>query len=197
MRLFTALSISPEIREALEEKVGRIGFKGDGVRWVEPSLWHVTLKFLGEVPKEKVPLVTGALEEATSGTAPFPWECRGLGGFPDLARPRVLWAGVDVGRIQMVELAGRVEEALARAGFPREARPFHPHLTLGRAAGSARGGRGRRPAPMARKVLDAFLREEATLFGRASAEEVLLMESRLGPGGPVYRKIASLSLTGD
>ncbi len=195
MRLFTALPVSPEIREALREKVGKIGFKGDGVRWVDPSLWHVTLRFLGEVPRGDLLRVTGALEEATNGVAPFEWECRGLGGFPDLNRPRVLWAGVDLGRIQMVELAGRVEEALARAGFPGEGRPFHPHLTLGRAAGSARGRRGRRPAPMARKVLEAFLREEATLFGKASAREVLLVESKLRREGPVYETVESWALS--
>ncbi len=195
MRLFAALPVSTEIREALREKVGRIGFKGDGVRWVDPSLWHVTLRFLGEVPRGELFRVTGTLEAATNGVAPFEWECRGLGGFPDLNRPRVLWAGVDRGRIQMVELAGRVEEALARAGFPGEGRPFHPHLTLGRAAGSARGRRGRRPAPMARRVLEAFLREEATLFGKASAREVLLVESRLRPEGPVYETVESWALS--
>jgi len=197
MRLFVALPVSREIRQALEEKVARIGFKGDGVRWVDPSLWHVTLRFLGEVPAREVEKVTSALERATKGVEPFPWECRGLGGFPDLNRPRVLWAGVDRGRDEMAALAGRVEEALAEAGFPRESRPFHPHLTLGRAAGSARGARGRRPAPMARRVLQAFLREEAAPFGRARAEEVLLLESRLGPGGPDYRRAASWRLGGE
>ncbi len=197
MRLFAALPVSREVREALAEKVGRIGFKGDGVRWVDPSLWHVTLRFLGEVPRGELYRVTGALEEATNGVAPFTWECRGLGGFPDLNRPRVLWAGVDLGRNEMVELAERLERALAQAGFPGEGRPFHPHLTLGRAAGSARGRRGRLPAPMAKRVLEAFLREEATLFGKVRAGKVLLVESRLQPGGPVYREVASWVLSGD
>jgi len=197
LRLFAALPVPEEIRRALEEKVRRIGFKGDGVRWVDPALWHITLRFLGEVAEEELSLVTGALERATNGAAPFLWECRGLGGFPDLNRPRVLWAGVDLGRIQMVELAGRVEGALAEAGFPREERPFHPHLTLGRAAGSTRGRRGRRPAPMARKVLEAFLQEESTPFGKGRAERVVLVESRLGPGGPAYREVGAWVLQGE
>lgn len=173
MRLFVAVELPEAAVERLARLVRELG--GPGVRWVAPGLWHVTIKFLGEVPAGALPEVTGALSAATIGLAAFDWECRGCGGFPDLRRPRVVWAGVGQGRERMVAAAGRIEAALEGAGFAAEARPFHPHVTLGRVTG-----------PLPPGLLERLGRERETLFGEGEAQRVVLMESVLSPTGPVY-----------
>jgi len=194
VRLFFALPVPAPVKESLTAYLGKLRTPGLGVRWVDPELWHLTLRFLGEVEEKKLHRVTAAATAATAGGGDFPWRCRGLGAFPRLDRPAVLWAGVGPGAEEMARLAAALEARLEGEGFPREGRPFHPHLTLGRAAGTSRGRRGRRPAPVAERVLDLFRAAEERDFGPARAEAVELVASRLTPAGPRYHRVESFPL---
>jgi 2'-5' RNA ligase len=141
------------------------------VAWVAPGNLHLTLKFLGTVPETRIDAIVAALTQSGLDLRPFEAQIRGLGAFPSGTRPRVIWAGVTDGATEMVELARRVDAALAELGFAREERPFSPHVTLGRV---------RRPGrdPVLTEALGlATVRE----FGRMRVPGAALMRSELGP----------------
>jgi 2'-5' RNA ligase len=150
------------------------------VKWVRPENIHLSLKFLGDVDEAREAELREALKRAAgtrSEPRPLTLQITGFGVFPDYQRPRVLWAGVtpDPG---LELLQHGVEQAFAPLGFPTEARPFRPHVTLGRA------GRDARPRDF--KELEAML--AGTDFDETvTVSEVDLMQSTLQPSGPVYQ----------
>src|SRR5947209_14928511 len=102
-----------------------------GVRFVRPEGLHVTLKFLGEVSEERAERTVEALRGVRA--SPFELELRGTGFFPNEKRPRIFWVGLHAHPADALgQLATQVEEACAVVGFPREQRPFQPHVTLAR-----------------------------------------------------------------
>src|SRR5207253_3798460 len=107
------------------------------VNWVSGEGIHVTLKFLGEVGDDREAEITAALERAAAGARTLPLALGGFGVFPDFRRPRVVWAGI-APEPGLEILQHRVEQEVAPLGFPTEARPFRPHVTLGRARKEAR-----------------------------------------------------------
>jgi 2'-5' RNA ligase len=184
VRCFAAVEISQETRRALEALLETLGPLGWDTRWVKPENLHLTLKFLGDVEEQRSVSVLEALEGAARETRAFRLGLKGVGAFPSLGRPRVLWIGVDQGREDLVGLAKRIDAAVAPLGFAREDRPFSPHLTLGR----------RQPGP-AGPELERALRERETLrFPLVKVEGVTLFRSILGPGGPVYRRLGQVAL---
>lgn len=179
MRLFVALDLSEEVRARLEELLRRLsGWEAD-VRWVRPAGMHLTLKFLGEVPAEKLQPIRDALAQANS-PEPVRLAFRGLGYFPNEKRPRVIWTGVEASP-NLSPLAAQVESLLEPLGFPAEKRPYVPHLTLGRFK-STKGLERLRP-------IIAGLPERE--FGELEANEFFLFQSRLSPQGAEYTKLAS------
>ncbi|MBI4396688.1 MAG: RNA 2',3'-cyclic phosphodiesterase [Elusimicrobia bacterium] len=175
MRLFVAVILPDSLREALLEVRRRMESRVPGVRWVSPGHFHLTLKFLGETPDEQAGRIQEALAQALKTTASFPVEMAGLGVFPSGKSPRVLWAGVREGRDALTRLAERVEGALELIGFPREARSFEAHLTL---------GRFKSPPRTNGPLLTAEWEQKQ--FGAFQADQVSLMRSDLKPDGPVY-----------
>jgi 2'-5' RNA ligase len=150
------------------------------VKWVRPENIHLSLKFLGDVEDAREPELRRGLQQA-AGTRgeprPLTLQITGFGVFPDYHRPHVLWAGVTAEPgLELLQHA--VEASFAPLGFPTEARPFRPHVTLGRAARDAR--------PRDFKGLEEIL---ATLdFDEAvTVAEVDLMQSTLQKDGPVYQ----------
>jgi 2'-5' RNA ligase len=185
VRLFVALNLPPSERQAAWEATSRMRESGLPVRWVKPEGLHVTFKFLGEVDAGRAAAIGEALSAAVSPARPFEVTLGGVGAFPDLKRPRVVWLGVE--RHPALELlANDVEQALKRFDFPSELRPFHPHVTLGRAERNARPGRfGELPALAAEVSYQAVVR----------VSQVDLMESTLGRGGATYRVVHAAALT--
>ncbi len=167
MRAFVALEVGPGAGDATAPE-------------------HLTLEFLGDVPPESVAPIADRLRPVARATAPFRIRLEGVGAFPDVSEPRVVWVGVTDGGTELAELARRVRDALrdvARA--PREA--FVPHLTLFRVRTPSDRRRalelldGRRAPPPPRE---------------ASASEFVLKESELGPRGAVHRTIEAFPLSG-
>lgn len=177
VRAFVALSISEEVRaalSALQDQARRFRVR---VGWVLPENIHITLAFLGQVPREALPGIQTALDEAVLPLAPFVFEACGVGWFGG-RRPRVLWAGVSAGAEAVCRAAAAVHASVRKVGYPDDARDlFTPHMTLGRLRP------GSDPA-----VLMDFLhkRHAATPFGRSESSGVLLMESRLASNGTSY-----------
>jgi RNA 2',3'-cyclic 3'-phosphodiesterase len=168
----------------LGEVIERLRPAARDVAWVAPGNLHLTLKFLGSVPEARIDAVAGALREASGDASPFEARLRGLGAFPSARRPRVVWAGVTEGAADMIELARRVDAALAALGFPRDERPFSPHVTLGRVREPGR-------SPALTEALDSAATRE---FGRMRVPSASLMRSELGPGGARYTELATVRL---
>jgi len=183
MRLFVAVHLSEEVRAALAAVQERLRSVRGEVSWVRPGNLHLTLKFLGEVEAERLPSLQDALAEAARATAPFRAAVTGVGSFGGRI-PRVIWAGVGEGGVALTALAGRVEAALAGIGFPRESRPFAPHLTLGRV----------RSPRNAAELVQAVRREATGAFGAVAVEAFHLMESQLHPQGSIYTVRQTFSL---
>jgi 2'-5' RNA ligase len=181
MRLFAAIEISPEVRHALAETLAELRKVSVKQRWVAPENLHITLKFLGEVPNEQLESVTMALSSVRSQAA-VTLEIAGLGFFPSERRPRVLWAGV-AATPNLPPLAAAIDLALMPLGIPPNEHEFRPHLTLVRLRDIG--------APAA--LSGAAKRAASRKFGTIQASAFQLFESKLGPRGATYVRLASFS----
>jgi 2'-5' RNA ligase len=173
-----------DVRARLEAETARLRPLAREVAWVAPANLHVTLKFLGQVDEGRVGALVEALGRAAAESAPFALALAGLGAFPSVTRPRVLWAGATDGAPALASLAARVDGALADLGVERETRAFTAHVTLGRVRAP-----GRNPALAA-----ALAAAAATPFGRVAVERIALMRSDLGPKGARHTPLGSLVL---
>jgi 2'-5' RNA ligase len=173
-----------EVRSRLAAEVDALRRVAADVAWVGVGNLHVTLKFLGRVESVRLGEVEAALAGAAAGTEAFELAVQGLGAFPTPARARVIWAGVGAGAGAAEGLAARVDEALAGLGFPRETRPFAPHVTLGR----VREPRGN--AALAAALASGAARE----FGHVDVQRVCLMRSELSPRGARHSELRALAL---
>lgn len=176
MRLFVALNVPSQLRQAVWQATAPLRDRGLPVKWVHPEGIHLSLKFLGDVADERESELATALGRAAAGTRALSLALGGFGVFPDFQRPRVVWVGV-AGEPALEILQHRVEQEFAPLGFPTEARPFRPHITLGRA------GREARPRDFAglETALGGLQFEQTVVV-----EAVDLMHSTLQPGGAVY-----------
>lgn len=133
-RMFVAIELPAPVRRKLIEHIGHLRTLAPDVRasWAREESLHLTLKFLGDVPIERVDLLAGATQSATRMVEPFELIVGGCGSFPPKGRPRVLWIGIEdlSGRLGLLERA--LEAECEKEGFAREQRPFHPHLTIAR-----------------------------------------------------------------
>jgi 2'-5' RNA ligase len=152
------------------------------IHWSPVDNLHLTTKFIGEWPAERLDQVKLALAPLAA-REPIPIEVRGLGWFPNPHNPRVFWAGVKAPPA-LTELARDTDAALHAVGVPAETRPFSPHLTLARI---------KTPVPLAelRRRVAAL---DSADFGGFTAGVFCLYLSERGPGGSVYTKLAEFPL---
>lgn len=174
-----ALSVSEEMAKVQSDLQKA---KGD-IRWVKPQGFHLTFRFLGNIEQTRVTPILTALRAAARLHPQFRVRTQGLGAFPSLTRPRVLWARLNGEGLQ--ELHTKIESALSPCGFPPEGRPFRPHITLGRVR-SPRGWN---------HVLERIKEYLQYDFGESLIDKVILYQSDLRPGGAVYtpRGVACLN----
>jgi 2'-5' RNA ligase len=193
VRAFVAIGLGEELKRelvAIQRRLGEAAIKRQIrwlVRWVAPQNIHLTLKFLGEVDAARIPELTTALHGATENIESFTLTVRDLGCFPSAKRPNVIWAGLNGQLPSLVEFARRVEDAFGALGFPREARPFSPHLTLGRIKREAR--------PPERAAIGETVEQFAAKeLGIIAARAVHLIRSDLKPDGPIYSTLSTVKL---
>jgi 2'-5' RNA ligase len=182
MRCFVAIDLPDDVRAAVaaaQERLRAASPRAD-VRWTAPHAMHLTLRFLGEVAD--VEPVGATLATVGARHAPVALAAGGLGAFPGLARPRVLWAGITAGIRELGLLAADVERALVPLGFAPEARPFRAHLTLARVR-----------SPRGLRRIAAAIAGDAP-FGEWTATEMVLYRSHLRPGGSIYEPLRRCAL---
>lgn len=185
VRSFVAILLDEAVRAAVAAQVEQLRPLAHAVAWVPPQNLHLTLKFLGEIDAAPIEAMNEALAEAASKATPFTLAFHGLGAFPGLAHPRVLWVGVSQGALECQALQADVDAALARRGFPKETRPYTPHLTIGRVR-----------APRGLAALQQAIRQDATkAFGSQHVSAISLMRSDLHPSGARYTELSSVSFS--
>ena len=147
---------------------------------------HLTFHFFDELPEDRVEDVRGAAGAAAAGMSGFDLELEGLGCFPERGPAKVVWVGCGAGRETLVALAEAISRALVGRGFPGDARPFSPHLTLARArnrhGSSAVAAAVRRGAVVAEPL------------GRIRVDRLLLIHSTLGSGPPRHDVLGTFPL---
>jgi len=133
-RIFCAVELPEEVRKRLLQHIGalRASVPDSQASWAKETSVHLTIKFLGEIPASSADRVSRAASRAVATIAPFEIELRGSGVFPIRGSPKVLWIGVEDHGRQLARLQDNLELECEREGFPRESRPFHPHLTVAR-----------------------------------------------------------------
>jgi 2'-5' RNA ligase len=184
IRSFIAIELPGELVSRFAEVLREFRRTEADVKWIRPEAIHLTLKFLGSIRPEAVEKISRALAPVVASREPFEVGVQGVGCFPSLRNPRVVWVGVDRGKDCLVSLQQEVEEKMAGLSFPAEDRPFTPHLTLGRVR-SSRGKADLSRAVESRKGLE---------WGKFQAREVILFRSELKPSGAVYSKLKEFPL---
>lgn len=184
MRLFLAIDLPSSLWDSVAAAQGLFD-DADGLRFTTPEQAHVTLKFLGETPSDRVGAVEGAVESAidAAGVDHFDASISGFGVFPSSDYIRVVWTGVDEGADEMTRLHDAIERETTAIGFEAEDHDFSPHVTLARMNDA-------REKNHVKRVVE----REHPDIGSFRVRDVRLKKSELGPNGPQYETVSRFSL---
>jgi RNA 2',3'-cyclic 3'-phosphodiesterase len=180
LRTFIGIRIPPtdELRDVLKT----LGRMGKAIKPTAADSLHLTLKFLGETPSEQVAEISQHVQETAAAYRGFTTRLLGCGAFPDAARPRVIWVGLQPpGELDLLSM--ELDERLTPLGFPPESRGYHPHVTVARVKF--------RPPDELRTLLTAHREGD---FGLAMISAVEFIQSQPGPTGSTYSTLAASAL---
>jgi 2'-5' RNA ligase len=185
IRTFIAIELPEKIIYTIgkvQEKLKSHGFK---IRWVRTENIHLTLKFLGNIQETETERIARVISESVKGYNPILISVKGIGVFPGIQRPRVIWLGISKQLDQLTELQKTLDEKLQTIGFPKEKRPFKGHLTMGRV-------KSKIDPKKLHDLLKNFTQFESEHF---FADRIILYKSELKPKGAVYTKLTEAYLT--
>ncbi len=188
IRSFLAFELPPVIKQEVTRISGEVKKSGLEAGWVKPGNIHLTIVFLGDINEKDVPAVISCLDSAVVNYKPFDISLGGMGLFPDIRKPRVLWFGLNGEIERLASLRDDLQKPLESFGIKQEKRSFKPHLTL---------GRFRRPVRernLLKRIVDDY--SNISAFG-GTLDELVLFKSELKPGGSIYTKIHSWHLGND
>jgi 2'-5' RNA ligase len=183
LRTFICIELPEQIRERIAELQRQLKAFGSGVSWTRPEGIHLTLKFLGDVESFQIETIAEAVARASYGIRAIGITVAGVGAFPNLARPRIFWIGVEERTGKLHQLQALIETELSRLGYPREQRRFSPHLTLGRVK-----------SPDAVKEICSKLQQQGFAPMNFSAAAIIVMRSDLKPDGAEYTPLRRIEL---
>jgi len=188
IRSFIAIELPDELKLELTRLQAKLKLgKQSSVKWVDPYAIHLTLKFLGNVPVDRVGAIIEAMQESVEGISPFDLEINELGVFPNLRRVQVVWVGMGGQIDRLRQLQQNIESNLASLGFAPESRQFTPHLTLARVR--------ERASPDERQKFGQLITDtEFDTTYRFKVEAISLMKSQLTREGAIYSQISSVGL---
>jgi 2'-5' RNA ligase len=192
IRTFLAIELPARLRPVFDGLAEELAPHAGCLKIVAPELVHLTVRFLGGVPSERIPEVEKAAQEAANRVARFRLTLAGVDAFPpNRGRPRVLWVGIEPGSgaDALHRLFLGVEDALETRGFGRDPRGLSPHLTIARVREGVRreelGG-----------VIETLVRMRSAARGRFEVGALTVMRSDLSPRGPSYTPLARSPLGG-
>ncbi len=166
------------LHSRFDEAQGRLKATGANIKLVEIENIHITLKFLGDIEDHQIEEVSQVIRNITF--EPFEFTVEGLGVFPNLKRPTTIWAGISLGVGELADLFNVVNDELAKLGFEKDRRRFHPHLTIAR----VRNGQNRD------RLVDELVGMEEMEFGKVQVDRIYLKKSVLTHKGPIYNTLA-------
>jgi len=179
IRAFIAVKLPDDVIEFLgqvQSGLKKEGLDIKGIKWVPPENIHLTLKFLGDIKITDIEAIGSAMQAAVVPFDSFTLSATGLGAFPSVKRPRVIWSGVG-GEVEILaRLQARLDEQLSGLGIEKESKKFKGHLTLGRIKGKVN------PA----HIIDAFSQCGSRASRGFVADSLYLIRSELRPKGPAY-----------
>ncbi len=192
IRTFIAINLTEETRTAVTKMQSQLKSKTPpySVRWIAPQTMHLTLHFLGDTDTTKIDDIAAVLKECASGYQSFPLTIAGLGCFPNLRRPRVIWLGLDHNATPLKQLHSTLGEMLNQTiGFEPENRPYSPHLTIGRVKKGI-------PERHLRQLAAMLTEQQARIkiLSVLPIKSIHLMQSELKPTGPIYTSLAEVTI---
>lgn len=188
IRTFLAVELPDELKKGLVQCQQHLKKDAPFPKWVRPEAMHLTVKFLGDINMAQIEPIRESVAKAIGQQVEFSLAVQGLGVFPSLRSPRIIWAGITEGGEQIAALARALDEALEPLGFPGEDREYTPHLTLARVkdhsreVGQALVTHGHLAAPW--------------IFGTLPVRQVGLFQSERKLSGSVYTKLWEVPLVG-
>ncbi|MBN2655214.1 MAG: RNA 2',3'-cyclic phosphodiesterase [Nitrospirae bacterium] len=186
VRSFISINLPSDIRSSLYKKASEIKTEIPSLKPVYPDNIHLTLKFLGELKDSEVELIKKSLVFISQKHHGFSLSIKGIGAFPDMRKPSIVWAGIEESE-ELLSIWPDVENAAAEMGFQKEFRRFSPHLTIGRI----------KDPDKAIGLAEAILPHKDAFFGSIDVTCFSLMKSQLKPEGPVYSALADFYLQND
>jgi 2'-5' RNA ligase len=184
MRLFLAVEFEQDLRRALREATAPLRALAPDAGWVAEDRLHLTLKFLGEQPETLIQPLMAAMRQIAERHWPVPMRLTGLGAFPNLRRPRVIWVGIaPTPKLELLQ--HDVEESCSALGIGVEGKPFRPHLTIGRMRGTED-----------REAVRELARAARAIRFRADTlvSTIELVHSTLTSAGARYERLAEAAL---
>ncbi len=190
IRSFIAIELPDGTKMALSRLQNR--FKPlilpNAVRWISSSNIHLTLHFLGDVPKSAIDKIVETLRQSAVTWSPFSLRLAGVGCFPNFYRPRIVWVRVEGETDPLIKLRQDVGERLKAIDFIPETRPYSPHLTIGRVK------EGLSPTQLSDLGQQIELLEVQQLAPLAVTAIYLIQSDLRSTGGPIYTPLAEVRL---
>ena len=176
IRCFVAIEIPEAIQTLLTSIQEELRKDIRGTSWVKRGNIHLTLKFLGDVAPNRISTIKNVIEQVVGTRSPFSMEIGGIGVFPNLTRPRIIWAGVKTGADEVTAIAREINIGLSRHGFERDEKPFRPHLTLARL---------KRRIDL-KPLVDVFQQYDTINGATMLVNQIRVIQSQLRQSGAVY-----------
>lgn len=175
----TFISVDIPLTDVIDEVLGEMR-RADNVRPVPKEQIHLTLKFLGDQDEKKIERLCSSLRDSLHGTEPFDIRVEGVGAFPDIRHPKVVWLGVKDPK-PLIELANKVDSAVKAMKLKSDDKRFSPHITIGRVNGRA-------------DLDDFFGRYKGTSFCTCRCDHIDVMKSVLTPKGAIHSVVERIEL---
>ncbi|MEN3013986.1 MAG: RNA 2',3'-cyclic phosphodiesterase [Endomicrobiia bacterium] len=178
MRTFIAVELDEEVKQKIDTFIFKTYREIDKnkISWVKKENLHITLKFLGEIDEKQVLTVKNVLKEILQSKESFNISFEGLGVFPKINSPRVIWIGIKEGKDKLKTLADLIESELSKEGFPKETKEFTAHLTIARVKQIKR----------INEIVDYIEKYKNQIFGTNKVTHITFFQSILKPEGPEY-----------
>ncbi|MFY9402802.1 MAG: RNA 2',3'-cyclic phosphodiesterase [Candidatus Omnitrophota bacterium] len=187
MRVFIAIKLPKKAQEDISLIQEELKERKERITWVEPKNIHLTLKFIGEVSTDKIEEIIKATENALFKKTYFNIAIAGLGAFPSINQPKVIWIGTKEGNEDIISLVKAIEEELEEIGIAKGKRVFSSHITLGRVKSLI----DRTKLAFRIKEVNIKYCDKRITF---NVDKITIFKSILTNSGPIYEALKEINL---